>query len=100
MTIRVPPIALTLVMVALGFAAMSFGIAFAVTEWRQSGYIDCIVKAEGRYLDQIEPHRAARPDYTGSSEDAYEQYRRQYDKWQEAGDAISQGWVDEMRACS
>jgi hypothetical protein len=111
MTIRVPWFVLGLLAFVIATVAISFGVAFAVNEWRGSGYIDCIARVEDALLDQSQQHRAERPvgpksPGAGASSAAFDTYRQQFtqyqaewDSWQQRGDLIDQQWIDQMRAC-
>ena len=91
--------------------AISFGVAFAVNEWRGSGYIDCVARVENASLDQWQQHRVERPvaakppgpSASSAAWDTYQQQQVQYmtewDNWQKSGDVIDQQWIDQMRAC-
>lgn len=91
MTIRVPTIALAVIAAVIGCVVISFGVAFAVTEWRQSDYIDCVAKVQGRAIDDS---AAAKADYNASTEsaDALAAYSSRYDDvWRQ--------WGIETKAC-
>jgi len=91
MTIRIPTIVLAVIAAVVGCAAISFAVAFAVSEWRQSDYLDCVSRVQNRAIDES---RAARDDYNASSksQDASDAYNKRYDDiWRE--------WGDDTKAC-
>jgi len=99
-TIRISSTILKVIGGVLAVSVISFLTALAVTEWRRSDYIDCITQVQADYLDQLQAHRRTRPELSGSSEGAYQQYQRQFDTYLETGDAINDEWIAEMRACA
>jgi uncharacterized membrane protein YcjF (UPF0283 family) len=111
MTIRVPSFVLGLLAFVIATVAISFGVAFAVNEWRASGYIDCVANVQDAALDQWEQHAAERPvspqaPGAGASSAAidtygqqFSQYQAEWDSWQKRGDLINQEWIDQTRAC-
>ncbi len=114
MTIRIPAVILLSVALVIVSGLVAFGVALAVSEWRESGsdYIDCITQVEEGSLDASETLRAARPvspdpPGAGGSQAAFDayhqqftQYRAEHDKWIDRSDDIHRGWLDDMRACS
>src|SRR3990172_9842625 len=98
MTIRVPRYLLGVIIFVLATGAISFGVAFAVNQWRGSDYIDCITKAEAAHLDAHERHRAERPDAPRSPgpgasratwdtfQQQYVQYQTEWDSWVKRGE--------------
>jgi hypothetical protein len=111
MAIHVPSFVLGFLAFVVVTAAISFGVAFAVNEWRKSGYIDCITRVEKAYLDQAQPWRGERPvspkpPQPSASRAAWDtyyqqsaQYLTEYDSWIHRGDVMEQQWFDQMRAC-
>ena len=112
MTIRVPSLVLGAIVFVLATAAISFGVAFAVNEWRGSDYIDCITKAEAKALDAAERHLADRPvapliPGSGASAAAFDtynqqfrQYETQFENWVKRSAEMDKEWVADMRACA
>ncbi len=112
MTIRVPTFVLGAIVFVVVTTAISFGVAFAVNQWRGSDYIDCITKVETATIDAGERHRADRPvvpksPAVGASavafaayQQQFQQYQDQFDNWVKSGDDIDRQWRDQMRACA
>ncbi len=78
MTIRIPTIVLAVIAAIVGCSAISFAVAFAVTEWRQSDYLDCVSRVQNRAIDES---NAALDDYNASSksQDAHTAYNKRHD---------------------
>ena len=114
MTIQVPLRALLFVLYTIAVLAGSFGISYAVFEWRgdESDYLECVAVVQNKYLDLWESHDddlPVSPDSprAGASQASYDAYSQQWAKYEKDRDVwtdkqreLNQGWIDETRACN